>query len=209
MNNNASGQHKSFTNIETSHRRSWPKGFVYFRLNGFQASLLPIFFPQRAEYMKEFTLHQLWRKTSPIRDAPLSRSARRRLIHSVRIALPQPRTQASSRYPRWRHIRNRWGRLGTRLALPQPFSCVNRHPVRCDFSCSAKAFLFNVNIVILVSLLSKPNPLATLCAFLLSHLFAEKKALAFIPAFEKSFKFLESGRERRPIKLLLYLILYY
>ena len=167
----------------TSRRRSWPKGFVYFRLNGFQASLLPIFFPQRAEYMKEFTLHQLWRKTSPIRDAPLSRSARRRLIHSVRIALPQPRTQASSRYPRWRHIRNRWGRLGTRLALPQPFSCVNRHPVRCDFSCSAKAFLFNVNIVILVSLLSKPNPLATLCAFLLSHLFAQKEALAFIPAF--------------------------
>ena len=183
MNSNASHRHKSFTNIETSHRRSWPKGFVYFRLSGSQASLLPIFFPQRAEYIKEFTLHQLWRKTSPICDAPLSRSGRRSLIHSVRIALPQPRTQASSRYSRWRHIRNRRGRLGTRLALPQPFFCGNRRSVRCDFSGGAKAFLFNVNIVILVSLLSKPNPLATLCAFLLSHLFAQKEALAFIPAF--------------------------
>ena len=86
---------------------------------------------------------------------------------------------------------------------------MDRRPVRCYFSGGAKAFLFNVNIVILVSLLSKLNPLATLCAFLLSHLFAQKEALAFIPAFEKSFKFLESGRQRRPIKLLLYLILYY
>ena len=57
-------------------------------------------------------------------------------------------------------------------------------------------------IAILVSLLSKPNLLATLCAFLSSHLFAEKEALASIPAFEKSFKFVESGRKRRPIKFL-------
>ena len=41
-------------------------------------------------------------------------------------------------------------------------------------------------IAILVSLLSKPNPLTTLYAFLVSHLFAQKKAFAFIPAFEKS-----------------------
>ena len=179
MSSNTFARHKSFK----SRRRSWPKGFVYFRLSGFQASLLPIFFPQRAEYIKAFTLHQLWHKTSSICDAPLSRSARPNLIHSVRIALPQPRTQASSSYPRWCHIGNRWGRLGTRLALPKPFLYVNRRPVRCDFSGGAKAFLFNVNIVILVSFLSKLNPLATLCAFLLSHLFAQKEALAFIPAF--------------------------
>ena len=69
-------------------------------------------------------------------------------------ALPQPRTQASSRYPsyqgrlgtecdsanfsdkldRWRHIRNRRGRLGTRLALPSLWSrrCPN---VRISQSC--------------------------------------------------------------------------
>ena len=41
-------------------------------------------------------------------------------------------------------------------------------------------------IAILVSLLSKPNPLYTLCALLLSHLFAQKEAFAFIPALEKS-----------------------
>ena len=134
MNSNASHRHKSFTHIEHRAGAVDRKVSFTFRLSGSQASLLPIFFPQRAEYIKEFTLHQLWRKTSPICDAPPSRSARPRLIYSVRIALPQPRTQASSRYPRWRHIRNRRGRLGTRLALLQPFLCVNRHPVRCDFS---------------------------------------------------------------------------
>ena len=55
----------------------------------------------------------------------------------------------------------------------------------------------------------KPNPLPTLCAFLLSHLFAEKEVLAFIPVFEKGFKFLKSGRKRRSKKLLFKLLLYY
>ena len=48
-----------------------------------------------------------------------------------------------------------------------------------------------------------------LCAFLLSHLFAEKEILAFIPVFEKGFKFLKSGRKRRSKKLLFKLLLYY
>ena len=43
--------------------------------------------------------------------------------------------------------------------------------------------------------------------FSVSHLFAQKEALAFIPVFEKSFKFLESGRKRRSIILLFQLFL--
>ena len=43
---------------------------------------------------------------------------------------------------------------------------------------------------------------------LVSHLFAQKEALAFIPVFEKSFKFLESGRKRRPIELFFQLFLH-
>ena len=68
-------------------------------------------------------------------------------------------------------------------------------------------FIYDL-ITILVSVLSRPNPLGTLCAFL-SYLFAQKEALAFIPVFEKSFKFLESGRKRRSIKLLFNLLLYF
>ena len=41
-----------------------------------------------------------------------------------------------------------------------------------------------------------------------SHLFTQKEALAFIPVFEKSFKFLESGRKRRSIELFFQLFLH-
>ena len=44
--------------------------------------------------------------------------------------------------------------------------------------------------------------------FSVSHLFAQKEVLAFIPVFEKSFKFLESGRKRRSIILLFQLFLH-
>ena len=62
---------------------------------------------------------------------------------------------------------------------------------------------------ILVSVLSRPNPLAMLnLRITVSHLFAQKEALAFIPVFEKSFKFLESGRKRRSIELFFQLFLH-
>ena len=62
---------------------------------------------------------------------------------------------------------------------------------------------------ILVSVLSRPNPLAMLnLRITVSHLFAQKEALAFIPVFEKSFKFLESGRKRCSIELFFQLFLH-
>ena len=48
-----------------------------------------------------------------------------------------------------------------------------------------------------------------MCVCVLSHLFAEKEVLAFIPVFEKGFKFLKSGGKRRSKKLLFKLLLYY
>ena len=84
-------------------------------------------------------LSDMWRSTFEISAAQLNSLRQKFHCHSLLL-------RPVSRYPGWRHILNRRGRLGTRLGMPQPFLCVIRHPVRCDFRGSAKAVLFNENI---------------------------------------------------------------
>ena len=84
-------------------------------------------------------LSDLWRSTFEISATQLNSLRQKLHCHSLLL-------RPVSRYPRWRHILNRRGRLGTRLGMLQPFLYVIRHPVRCDFRGSAKSVLFNENI---------------------------------------------------------------
>ena len=61
---------------------------IYFRLIGFQYSLLPIYFRDRPNRCLQYT--KVWQKTYPISDAPLSRLARSSFAPSQNSSPPQP-----------------------------------------------------------------------------------------------------------------------
>ena len=85
MNGNGPGWHKSFTHIEHVARAVGPEAWytkfhssllnICFRLSGYQTAFLLIYFRDGPKKFSHCT--KVSRKTYPICDAPLSRSARR------------------------------------------------------------------------------------------------------------------------------------
>ena len=61
---------------------------IYFRLSGFQYSLLPIYFRDGPNRCLHYT--KVWQKTYPISDTPVLRSAWRSVAPSQTSSPPQP-----------------------------------------------------------------------------------------------------------------------